>query len=327
MKDIANYCKVSTATVSLALNDSNLVNRETKQHIQAASDDLGYIPNEIARSLVKKRSYRIGVIVPDILNSFYATFVTDLNRYAEAANYSLSIYISNNSSEQEKHIVDELIRNRVEGVIIVPINEETSPPQYITRLTTSGIPFLFAVDRYENIDSTYVISDYTEGMIQIVEHLIECGYQDIAYLNGDLSVYSLKLRRDGYIKALEHVGLASQLIDVDTVDYNGACKAITRCISEGRLHRAFVCPNDMMALGVINTLYQNGILVPEHCAVTGFDNVIFSEIAPVSITTVKQDIPTIAQKCLDLILSSIHKNNIKSEAHLIRTSLIIRNSC
>lgn len=324
--DIAKLCGVSTATVSLALNDSPLVNAETKRRIREEADRLGYIPNEIARSLVKKRSGQIGVIVPDILNSFYATFVTELNRCVQEAGFSLTIQISDNSPEREERIVDEMIRSRTEGVIIVPMNLGGAAAEHCKRLKTFGIPFLFAVDRYSQIDAPCVMSDCQGGMAEIVKHLIGHGYTDIAYLNGDASVYSLKTRYDGYRSTMEAAGLTPHVIDVDAVDYDGACRAIEKCLQAGQLRRAFVCPNDMMALGVINTLHRKEIPVPERCAVTGFDHVIFSEIASVPITTVHQDIRKIAEESTRLLLRLIRGEEVEETELRIPTTLVSKKS-
>lgn len=324
--DIARLCGVSTATVSLALNDSPLVKAETKQRVREEADRLGYIPNEIARSLVKKHSGQIGVIVPDILNSFYATFATELDRCVQNAGFSLTIQISDNSPEREARIVDEMIRSRTEGVIIVPMNLGGASPRHCKRLEAFGVPFLFAVDRYSQVDAPCVMSDCRGGMADIVRHLIGHGYTDIAYLNGDASVFSLRTRCNGYKSTMEAAGLAPHVIDVDAVDYDGACRAIEKCLRTGQLHRAFVCPNDMMALGVINTLHQNGIPVPERCAVTGFDHVIFSEIASVPITTVHQDIRRIAEESTRLLLRLIRREETEKTDIRIPTTLVSKQS-
>lgn len=327
LEDVARACGVSTATASLALNDSPLVKTETKQRVREVSKKMGYLPNEIARSLVKKKSRQLGVIVPDILNCFYATFVSELNNFVQAMHYGLTIYVSNNSPERESKIIDDMIRNNVEGAIIVPINERNVSPQYISKLSRLNIPFLFAVDYYDGIEATRVMSDCETGMYKMVKYLIGKGYTDIAFLSGDTSVFTLKARLDGYVKALEEASLGSRLIKVDTIDYNGACSAIEKCMKKGERHQVFVCPNDMMALGVINTLRSHDISVPEECAVTGYDNVMFSMISSVPITTVEQDISKIARKSSELIFDMIEGDKMGCHEYLVKTKLILRASC
>ena len=327
LEDIAKACGVSVATVSLALNESPLVKLETKKFVTETAERMGYIPNETARSLVRRRSKQIGVIVPDIINTFYATFISELNRCVQDKGYTLMTYISKNDPQAENRIVNQMLRNGVEGIIIVPVNEVNAFPEYTKRLTTLDIPFLFAIDKYDGTGAVCVMSDCRLGMYQMLKHLIHKGYTDIAFLNGDQSVATLRARLDGYLQAIQESGLPSHVISVSSIDCNGAKKAIQACIQEGQLHQVFVCPNDMMALGVINALKESGISVPNECAVTGFDNVIFSEITSVPITTANQDIGLIAQKSIELMLDLINGNEVEKKDYLINTELVIRGSC
>jgi len=325
--DIAEAAGVSIGTVSLAINDSPLVNSETKKKIKKLSQEMGYIPNEAARSLVRKKSRQFGVIIPEISNYFYSTFIKELNSFVHSMNYGLTISISDNNPAQECMIIDEMIRNNVEGVIIVPFNERNSSPEYINKLRKVGIPFLFAVDYYDGIDACHVISDLETGMYNLVKYLISLKYTDIAYLSGDPSVITLKMRENGYRRAVEEASLQSHIIRVRAVDYTEACSVIQDCIRNGSMHRVFVCPNDMMALGVINTLRNNGISVPSECAVTGFDNVIFSSVSSVAITTVEQNIKRIAEKSFRLLIGMLDGNKPDRKEYLIKTRLIKRDSC
>ena len=325
--DIAKACGVSIGTVSLALNDSPLVNEDTKRLIKETADRMGYIPNEMARSLVKRRSKQVGVIVPDIMNTFYATFVSELNKRVQKEGYTLSIYISNNVPDTENKIVDRMLRDSVEGIIIVPVNEGNASSEYVKRLSSLRVPFLFAVDNYEGTRAVCVMSDYRKGMYDITKHLIDKGYEDIAFLSGDVSVASLHARLEGYSRAMAEYALDGKVIPVRSIDYDGAREAVQRCIDGGTLPGVFACPNDMMALGAINTLKSAGISVPEQCAVTGFDNVIFSEISSVPITTVHQDIALIAQKSTEIILEMIEGRDPEKTYYLTDTELRERSSC
>ena len=325
--DIARACGLSNGTVSLALNDSTLVNEETKRIVKQTAERMGYIPNEMARSLVKRRSRQIGVIVPDIMNTFYAAFVNEVNKNVQREGYTLSIYISNNSPDTENKIVERMLRDGVEGIIIVPVNEGNASSDYVKRLSSLKVPFLFAVDNYEGTNAVCVMSDYRRGMYDITKALIDKGYENIAFLSGDVSVSSLQARLDGYSRAVVEKGLEQRVIPVRSIDYGGACEAVQKCIDGGNLPRAFACPNDMMALGAINTLKSAGISVPRDCAVTGFDNVIFSEICSVPITTVNQNIELIAKKSTDIILCMINGKEIEKTYYLIGTELVERSSC
>ena len=178
LEDIAKACGVSVATVSLALNESPLVKLETKKFVTETAERMGYIPNETARSLVRRRSKQIGVIVPDIINTFYATFISELNRCVQDKGYTLMTYISKNDPQAENRIVNQMLRNGVEGIIIVPVNEGNAFPEYTKRLTTLDIPFLFAIDKYDGTGAVCVMSDCRLGMYQMLKHLTHKGYTE-----------------------------------------------------------------------------------------------------------------------------------------------------
>ena len=220
-----------------------------------------------------------------------------------------------------------MLRNNVEGIIIVPVNKGNASPEYVKRLSNINIPFLFAVDNYEGTNAICVMSDCRKGMYDITKHLTDKGYEDIAFLSGDVSVASLQARLEGYSRAMAEKGLKENVIPVSSIDYDGARDAVQKCIESGKLPRVFACPNDMMALGAINTLRNAGISVPEQCAVTGFDNVIFSEISSVPITTVNQDIKMIAKKSTDIILEMIDGKEPEKTYCLIGTEIVKRSSC
>jgi DNA-binding LacI/PurR family transcriptional regulator len=261
------------------------------------------------------------------MNTFYAALISELNQKIQAKGYTLSIYISDNSPEKENEIVGQMLRNNVEGIIIVPVNNGNASPTYINRLSSLKIPFLFAVDHYAGIDAVCVMSDCHGGMYDMIKHLTDKGYNDIAFLSGDVSVVSLRLRLDGYTQAMSEKELDNRVITVGSIDYKGASAAVQKCIDSETLPQVFVCPNDMMALGAINTLKNAGISVPDTCAVTGFDNVIFSEISSVPITTVNQDISLIAVKSTDIIFEMINGKDPEKICYLIKTELITRSSC
>lgn len=327
LEDVARACGVSNGTVSLALNNSPLVSEGTGKLIRETADRMGYIPNETARRLVKRRSGQIGVVIPDIINTFYAAFVSELNRCVQAADYTLTIYISNNDPEKENRLVDRMLGSSIEGIVIVPVNRGNASSAYIKRLSGLHVPFLFAVDRYAGANAVCVMSDYRRGMYDMVKYLTGKGYEDIAFLNGDVSVASLRDRLIGYSDAMAEKGLAGRVITARSIDYDGAREAVGQCIESGTLPRVFVCPNDMMALGAVNTLKSAGVSVPDGCAVTGFDDVIFAEISPVPITTVRQDIGLIAKKSADVILDLINGKKPDKTDFFLSTELKARNSC
>ena len=143
IKDVARAANVSEATVSLALNGSPLVNEQTRQRIIKIAQSMNYTPNPYARQLVLKRRGVIGLVVPSIENYYYATFVKHVNRAIRSTGYGLTISISENDPENEAKIIQEMINNRVEALLLAPVNIPNDRPDYLSLLIDSEIPTIF----------------------------------------------------------------------------------------------------------------------------------------------------------------------------------------
>ncbi|MGI6201855.1 MAG: LacI family DNA-binding transcriptional regulator [Eubacteriales bacterium] len=305
IKDIAKLAGVSPATVSLALNGSELVNEDTRKRIISIAHEHGYIPNTYARRLAMRRSGMLGLVIPDIENVYYASLVRMTNNYAQTAGYGLSILISDNSRELEGKIVTELISARVEGVICVPANIPGSSGEIFARLTDATIPVVCATTRFEPgsfIPS--VMCGLREGMYEVASYLFRRGRRRPVYITGPSDVYTLDIRRSGFLDAARDAGIGEselKIIELPEVNYAAACVAAQQIADSGGNFDAAVCVNDMMALGVVNTLSRRGFDIPRDIAITGYDDVIFAEASPTPLTTVRQDIDSIARESIALL--------------------------
>jgi LacI family transcriptional regulator len=329
IKDVAKKAGVSPATVSLAMNGNELVNEETRKKVMKIASEMGYVSNPYARKLVLKKSGMIGVIIPDIENNFYASFVRYLNDYIKNTSYTLSILISGNLPELEKKSLREMIQNRMEGIIYIPINNANQNKEKIDELLKSDIPIICATTKYGSLP--YVMSDLYGGMCEMTKHVIEKGYEKLIYMSGPKNIYTLDIRKNGFddtIKKFKFDQKNVKYIFTDEVNYDHACGATENLIIDNILGSAIVCVNDIMALGVINTLKRHNINVPENVAVTGFDDGIFAIASPVPITTVHQNIKSIAKKSIQILISVINKDtDISSlQDHIIPISFITRGS-
>ena len=324
IKDIAKETGFSEATVSLALNRSNLVNEKTREIILKTAKKIGYTPNAAARNLARRKSGALGLIVPDIENVFYASLVKYINERVKQKGYSLNIAISDNNCKTEEKLIKQMIENRAEGVIIIPINLPNENPEYINKLKDFKIPFVFCSDYYSSIKDSapYIISDYEQGMFDITKKVIESGRKNIVYLTGDDFVPSLHLRTKGFYRAIQSENIKSVIFRLPEIDYKTSTHTVFNILEEYPETDAIICVNDMIALGVLNTLKEKNILIPEKISVTGFDNIIFSTTSFPSITTVEQDIREIAHQSVDALLAPVDlRKNIK-----IPTKIIMRNS-
>ena len=328
LTDVAEALGVSTATVSLALNGSDLVNLETRKRVTEMADKLGYIPNSIARGLARKKSGSLGLIIPDIENVYYSELVKHIDNFSKQAGYRLFIMISNNNPKEEEETVSVMIANQVEGVIIVPVNMPNQNTDYFKKLQSNNIPFVFSSSMYHGFNAPYVMCDLEEGMYQLTVHLVKKNkHRNYLYLTGPEDVTSLIPREKGFLRALRETdNINFEIIRVNSVDYDSACEAIEAHLQGEQLADVIMCVNDTMAIGVINILARNGISVPGDVSVTGFDNSLFAEVSVVKLTSVLQDIESIAKHSTEILIKSINKEEAFETEILIPTQIIKRAS-
>ena len=307
LKDVASRAGLSVATVSLALSGSDKVSKSTRQRVEKLAREMGYRPNLYARKLVTRRSRQIGLIVPDIENVYYASLAQRIFNDLTASGYGLMISTSMNSRLTERRIICEMIENRVDALMIAPVNTPNSDAGYLAMLDEAGIPLLFVTSAYPGADRPCVMCDLYGGMRSAVGTLYAGGCRRMALVSGTEGVYSLDLRVAGYRDFLRENGIAyEQVYHLDNVRYEDAYALIRGM--DGPDADAYICVNDMMALGVVNALLERGVRVPEDVSVIGYDDVIFSAVSQVPITTVRQDIRRIAAEAVNRVLDMAQGN-------------------
>lgn len=307
IKDVARALGMSTATVSLALNGSDKVSAQTRRRVEKLAREMGYQPNPFASRLASRRSRQIGLIVPDLENVYYASLAQAFFQDLSASGYGLSVSTSMNSPLAERRAVGDMIASRMDALLLAPVNVPNENPGYLEMLTEANVPMLFVTSRYPEIRRPCVMCDLYEGMKRMCAALYDRGYRRMALLSGAEGVYALELRNRGYLDFLKEKGLEySRIYHLNHVGYAEAQRLIRE--TDAPDADVYLCVNDMMALGVVNALKEKGVRVPEDIAVTGYDDVIFSEVSPVPITTVRQDVRAIAAASVNAILDVIQGN-------------------
>jgi LacI family transcriptional regulator len=329
LKDVAKAAQVSEATASLALNGSSLVREETRNRVRKAAEELGYAPNAIAQGLARKRSKTIGLIVPDIESAYYGKVVRCVNDEVRNAGYGLILAISNDSPEAEKQIVDSFISQRVEGIIIVPMHRYNEALSYFKKIRKSGISCVFMTAHYPQVEAACVMADLEDGTYKLVKYLLDLGHRKIIFMGGPKKIVATSYRLEGYKGAFNERGLKvdeSLLLEYERLDYEQGYDGTLNLIKAGVRADAIITINDSIALGVINAFRSNDIDVPGSISVAGYDNMIFSRISPVPITTVSQNIEQMSWKAVSLLLDQINNKIVSTEMLLIKTELVIRES-
>lgn len=318
IKDIARELGVSPATVSLALNGSSMIGQETTRRVKEAAERMGYVRNPYARSLVKGRTGVLGLVVAELRTPFYATLVQDISRAAQEKGYEVSVAVSDDQGATEWANMRRLVQHRVEGIMLSPVNTMPRDPAYMRWLQEMDVPMVFAGSRYVEVDAPFVTLDIYGGMLDLTRRLAAQGNRKFVLLSGAEGVDTMDQRVAGF-----RAGLAGQVWYTGDTGYESAYRRVLEAPRE-ELPQVFMCINDLMALAAMNALARRGLRVPEDVGVAGFDDGVFAQVSPVSLTTVHLDLSALTGAILEAMLRRL--NGERAYPATIPSQAILRRS-
>lgn len=325
IKDISRLSGISTSTVSRVLTNNVHVSPETVRKVKEAADMLGYIPNGAARSLVNNRRNMIGLIVPELENPFYTEIIHGVEETAAGCGYGtiLSCHMGNADSCDS---IPKLLELGVDGIIHAGLLQEENQMQYLAEI---NIPYVLLGRKLENAESSFVVCDDYGSSYAAAEYLIGLGHRDIVFLFGKQKSFSSHQKLDGYADALEHAGIDrddSRILE-GNLSYDGAYRAVSGLLEEGRHFTAILGSNDMMAIGAMDALKARGLCVPKDISVIGIDDIFWGKVGGIDLTTIHVPKYEMGCKCFE-ILRNIIENPEAEEAHcVLKGNLIQRKSC
>lgn len=330
ISDIAKALNISKSTVSLALNDKDIINDNTKQLVKDTAKKMGYTPNAMARGLAKNKSNNIGLILPDIANPYYGNLAKYISEYTENQyNYNTIFTTSNDNLETEKKIIENFISERVAGVIIAPVTNKCKDHSYIKKLERYDIRYSFVTAYYPDFKTAYIMSDLEEGSKQLVSYLLDLGHRNIYFLATSPEVVPTFTRIRGYEKAFEERDILvdnTMFIDCKVANFEQAYTATQQLILSKVDIDAIITMNDIMALGALRACVEHKVNIPGDLSVAGYDNVIFSTVSTIPITTVNQDLKRISRGSVDMLFDMIKGEQDYERTILVKPELIIRDS-
>jgi len=327
IKDIAKILNVSVSTVSRALRDTYDVKKETKERIIALASELNYKPNFNATGLAQGSTHNIGVVLPFITNYYFSTVITGIQEIAYDSNYNIILYITNDSSERELSIIQNLSLSRLDG-LLVSVSSNSDSCSHFQDIIDEGIPIVF-IDRVaNNIDTSKVMQDDYNGAFEAVEHLIESGYSKIAHIAGPKGLDFTEKRLNGYLDALKKHNISAR---EEWVIYSG----FSQDCGEADTYRLLQCEqrpdaifavNDRKAIGAMLALKKENIIIGKDMGVMGFtDDPICTLISP-SLTTIAEPAFNIGKTGCELLLKHINKKYFHPHEVILPGTLIARES-
>ncbi|MGY3777335.1 LacI family DNA-binding transcriptional regulator [Isobaculum melis] len=326
IKDIAKKSGVSITTVSQILNHKGTrFSERTKRKVQEAVDELGYHPNQAARSLVTSKTNSVGLIIPDITNPFFAEIAQGVGDTLNQLGYHLFLCNSYNDMSREIEHIRTLNQHLVSGILLTSVNSLESA-QYQEVIQQAHFPIV-AMDRYTpDHHYPYVHVDGLTGGYLATKYLIEKGHQRIACVTSKEHLYIMDERVKGYLKALAEAGLDHnyELFQAD-LTIEGGYQLTNDLLAKGEITAVFTC-NDLMGIGIARGVLDKGLQVPQDMSIVGYDNIPLTNYIDPQLTTIAQPTYQMGQEAVYLLESMITDPKEKPESKVLQPSMIERHS-
>lgn len=329
IKDIASDTGFSVTTVSLVLNKKAYkIPESTKKQIMESAVRLNYRPNQLAVSLVKKRSKTIGLIVPDIGNIFFANMAKGIEEACRELGRTVALCNTNDRHDRDVEYINMLTDKGVDGIIFVMSRDSDFQVGHesIDLMEELKIPYIL-MDRFIELDGIPgVIMDHVKGGYLATKHLIDLGHTRIACVSGPMQLASERERLKGYNKALWEAGIEpdNQLLYEGDYTREGGQAAVDYL--RGREFTAVFACNDASAFGVFWQLKKYGLCVPGDISVVGYDDVFYAEMLEVPLTTVRQPLYEMGMETVKRLIAQIKKQENEKRFIVFEPKLVIRQS-
>lgn len=328
LQDVGRRAGVSAMTVSRVINGRAGVDAETQRKVEEAIAELDYVPNRIARGLLSQKTQTIGLIVPDVVNPFFAPVVRGAETTARRAGYRVLLCNSEGDLRLEREYIEDLVAHRVEGLLLAPASDASR--HSVFPLLRGGFPLVLLDRSLPDSDCDLVVSDSVSGARRLVEHLLAIGHRDIAHFTDAEDTSTGRDRLAGYRDALAAAALPERddFVFRTTVDQIGGYRATQEVLALDPRPTAIFAVNNMTAVGAMKALRERGLSVPEDIALVCFDDVEHLAVLSPFLTVIDQPAETLGGLGAQLLLERIAgKAGIRPRRITLQTDLIVRRSC
>ena len=322
--DVARLANVSQAAVSRTFTQGASVSEETRAKVIAAADQLGYRPNVIARSLIRKSTNIIGLVVMRFTNPFYARLIRDFTRALQEQGYWTLILNIAQNQELEKTLPMAL-QYQVDGLIVT---SSTLSSGLAAECVRSGTPVVM-FNRYASDTHTHVVRcDNVEGGRIVADALLDSGHKRLAYIAGEETASTNRERETGFVDRLQERGHSLSFREsAGDYNYEQGYEAAQRLLQRDDLPDAIFCANDLIAMGTLDLArYKLGIKIPEELSIIGFDDIPSAAWPGFELTTVKQPVRQLVDNTIQVLMDGIHTPGFETAEVVISPSLIWRKS-
>jgi len=316
IRDVAKLAGVSAATVSRVMNGTANVAPEKRERVLAAIEQTDFVPNETARTLFRKSSKTIGLIIPSIRNPYFTQLADILDELAGAQGYRLFLCNVGHDPDKQRSAIQMLAAANADGIIFAAQADEKQ-----LSLGSCPIP-LVALDTSLPGAEACIYCDYYQGARLAMEHLLACGCKNIVCIKGPQQVFSARRRYEAYRDICAERGIAEQTVDCD-YDFEAGLAMTEALLDTYPNVDGILACNDIVAISTYKILHQKNIPVPGRVQLAGFDDIDLSSLMSPELTTVRQPLREMAEKAMELIVRC--EKDVKSQTeYIFPTELIAR---
>ncbi|TMV51473.1 LacI family transcriptional regulator [Paenibacillus mesophilus] len=325
--DIAKRANVSAMTVSRVINNSGRISAGTREKVKRIMEELNYIPNSTARSLVKQETKMLSLLITDITNPFFTTLARGAEDAAHQFGYKLLFGNSDEKLSKEKEYVDMVLSTRVDGLLFAPASDASA--EHLAMLNVHRIPFVLVDREVPGVEADMVLGENRAGAASLTEYLVSLGHTRIALVNGLGTVSTARERHAGYREALERHRIPYDESIILEYGYNrfDDLDQLDRILRMPDPPTAIFAANNMLAVSIIGYLRDKGIGVPEHMSVVCFEDVGMASKLDPFLTVAVQPAYEFGYRGIRLLIERIRSKD-EMERRVIRlpSDMIVRKS-
>lgn len=324
---IARAANVSIATVSRTINNVPTVNPKIAKRVWEVIDELDYVPNTQARSLVSGRSRIFGLIVSEITNPFFPELIQGFEEIAVEHGYEILVSSTSHDPKRMSHCIRRMLERKVEGVAVMTFGIEEP---LLDQMAKRKVPLVFIDLGPQRPGISLLKVDYHHGICQGVEHLTALGHRDIAFISGPAKLHSAQSRLSAFTSSMKESGITPDPAWIVEGDHTmeGGIACMQRLLAARKTPTAVMCSNDMTAIGVLHQLYRAGMRVPDDLSVIGFDDIHIAEVTIPPLTTVQMSRFELARAAVTALRAHVEDSDDSrpKREYKIQTDLVVRES-
>lgn len=326
IKEVAERARVSVATVSRVVNNSGYVSADLRERVEEAMYALNYKPSALARSLRRQETHTIGVLVPQLNQPFFSILTFAMEKTLFASDYRTLVCSSEEDALKEAAYIDILLRQRVDGVVLVPTGRSA---ENINRLLQARIPVVLIDRDLPGLPINRVLSDNHGGAYAGVKHLIELGHRQIALIGGPPHSQAIQARTEGAAHAFQEAGIEidPNLVVIDTrYELDIGYRAARRLMQYRQPPTAIFALTDVIAVGVLHAAAELDLRLPDDLSVMGFDDIPLASYVIPPLTTVAQPIYEMGQTAVEILMRHLRDRDAPLETIKLDTQIVMRKS-